>query len=97
MASKNLQNLVQCVAKRVVVTGMRKESMRADGSFQAPFLSLCLSPRTGPFPYGTNPDNQGFLRAGRSACELGVMPIGRTSASFIEAATKRLWHAAICG
>ena len=85
MAVKNLQTLVQSVAKRsgVVVTGTEcKDSMRAAGNFQAPFLSLPSLPPAGPFPMGISPDNQGVLRAGRSACMLGVLPRARTSASY---------------
>ena len=77
MAVKNLQKLVQCVAnmRGVVVTGTCKETMRADGNFQAPFLSLpSLVPLAGPFPIGMQPDNQGVLRTGRSARMLGVSP-----------------------
>jgi len=84
MAIKNLQTQVHCVAVQgVVATGMRKETMRADGNFQAPFLSLpSLLPLAGPYSFGMCPDNQGVLRAGRSACGLGVVPSVRASASY---------------
>jgi hypothetical protein len=80
MAVKNLQNLVQCVANiGVRVTGTKcKDSTRAMESFQVPFLSLLSLPLAGPFPAGATPDNQGVLRAGRSACQLGVSPSART-------------------
>jgi hypothetical protein len=81
MAVTNLQNLVLCVANihGVVVTGTRKESKRAAGSFPATFLSIPSLMLDGPFPTGTDPDNQGVLRAGRSASRLGVEPCARTS------------------
>jgi len=85
MAITNLQTLVKCAANLngVRVTGTEsKDSMRANGSLQAPFLSLPSLPLAGPFPIGMNPDNQGVLRAGRSACMLGVVSSARTSASY---------------
>ncbi len=86
MASKNLQILVQCVANihGVVVTGTRKESKRASGIIPAPFSSMPSLQLTGPFAVGTGPDNQGFLRAGRSASVLGVVPCVRTSTPYRE-------------
>ena len=86
MAIYNLQTLVRTVANvsGVVVTGTCKESMRADGNLRTPSFSLpSLSPLAGPFPNGANPDdNQGVLRAGRSACELGVVPGVETSSAY---------------
>ena len=83
MAVTNLQNLVVCVAKihGAVVTGTQ-ESKRAAGSYLAPFCSMPSLRLDGPFPMGTNPDNQGVLQAGRSASELGVEPCARTSPSY---------------
>ena len=81
MAVKNLQVLVQCVAniQGVVVTGMRKESKRATGSIPATFPSLASLRLEGPNPFGTDPDNGSFLRAGRSA-RVRRRPCARTPA-----------------
>ena len=76
MAVKNLQSLVQCVAtiNGVRVTGKdRKDTMRANGNFQAPFLSLPRLALAEPFPIGTTSDKPRVLRAGRSARSLGVV------------------------
>ena len=72
MASTNLQNLVEHNANLgVVVTGTRKATVRAMG---CPTPSLPRLALAEPFSARTNPDNQGVLRAGRSASLLGVMP-----------------------
>lgn len=90
MAVKNLQTVVQCAAniQGVVVTGTRKESKRA-GSFLAPSFSEPSLRLAGPNPMGTDPDNGTFLRAGRSASELGVEPCARTSPHYRE--RKTMW------
>ncbi len=104
MAVKNLQSVVQCVANTcgVVVTGMRKDSMRAAGSFQSPFLSLPRLALAEPFPYRTGPDNGSILRAGRSARQSGVVPGTKTALSTamhrkpsaMSAAATRMWQPA---
>lgn len=82
MAIKNLVTVMQCAANLGVrVTGMRQVSMQA-GGIQRPFLSLprpACAAQAEPFPYGTDLDNRGVLRAGRSARHTGVVPGARSS------------------
>jgi hypothetical protein len=90
MALKNLPNQVQCVANvsGVVATGTCKAMER----FQASFLSLLSLPLAGPYPTGATPDNQGVLRAGRSA-RLGVSPTWSMSPSSMHRERKAIIEA----
>jgi len=96
MAVKNLQAVVQCVAniRGVVVTGMRKESKRAQEAFPAPFFSAPSLRLEGPNLSGTSPDNGAFLRAGRSTSQLGVVPCARTSPPYHRARKAMPWATA---
>ena len=83
MAVKNLQTVALCVASihGVRVTGTEC-SVKMDGGFQAPILSLLRLPLSGSYPIRTRPDADladnaaaaKAVRTGRSIEEAGEHP-----------------------